>query len=197
MRLILLALLAAAAMLVSSATASAHTEFQKFVRENSGRAINCAMCHVHSDGPEGTGSGQVGGLSAIEMLRLNRARSAFDPGQEVDSPILNEFGNSIITRIGKRKLLELRLRPDLLAVALGDEIDLDGDGISDAREYLDGTHPLQSSDGDPWLLFKHNLRRYGFHIVMIATATVLTLYGLMSLLAGLAQAQRKAAARAR
>ena len=186
--------LAMAVMLM--APAGAHTEFQKFVRENSGRAINCAMCHVHSDGPEGTGLGQIGGLSSREMLRLNRARSAFEPGQEVDSPILNAFGNSIITRVGKRKLLELRLRPDLLAEALGDEIDLDDDGIPDSREYLDGTHPLQESDGAPWLLFTHNLRRHGFHIVMIAIATALTLFGLMSLLAGLAQGQRSAAEKA-
>lgn len=176
-----------------SGPASAHTEYQAFVRENSGRAVSCALCHVHSDGPDGTAHGQIGGLSAAEMTRLNRARAAFEPGQPVDSPILNGFGNALVERLGKKRILELRLRPELLAEELGDEDDLDDDGISDAREYLDGTHPLMKSDGAPWLLFKNNFRRFGFHMLMIAVATLATLYGLFCLLRGFAVSAEQSA----
>lgn len=179
---------------LGAATASAHTEYQAFVREHSGRAVSCALCHVHSDGPEGTAHGQIGGLDAAGMARLNRARSAFEPGQAVDSPILNRFGNAIVLRVGKKKVLELRLRPELLADELGYETDLDDDGISDAREYLDGTHPLMKSDGHPWLLFKNNFRRFGFHMLMIAIATVITLYGLFNLLRGFAASAERSEA---
>lgn len=180
---------AAATALMSvclSPATSAHTELQAFVRESSGRAINCAMCHEHSDGPEGTGRGQIGGLSPEAMSRLGRARAAFDPGQRVDSPILNDFGDSIVVQLGKKRILELRHQPALLAQELDPANDLDGDGISDAREYLDGTHPLWRSDGHPLRLLKHNLRENAFHIVMIGAATVITMFGLFNLLRGFA-----------
>lgn len=166
------------------ATADAYPEFQKFVQTRSGRAINCAMCHANSDGPDGAGFGQIGGLSSEEITRLNQARAAFEPGQAVDSPILNKFGNHIVATIGKTRLLEFRNRPEELAAALGTTSDLDGDGIPDWREYLDGTHPLKKTDGNPWLLFVNNLSRYRFHVIMIVFATVLTIYGLANLLRG-------------
>jgi hypothetical protein len=177
-----------------SPAAAAHSEFQAFVRKNSGRPVDCAMCHVHSNGPEGTGPGQIGSLTPEEMTRLNRARAAFDPGANVDSPILNEFGDLLLQRIGKKRILELRSAPAELAHELGFESDLDQDGVPDAREYLDGTHPLIASDGDPWTLFLHNLRRHGFHLVMICIATAVTLYGLVNLLHGFAVRLRAKAA---
>lgn len=169
-----------------SAPASAHVEFQAFVVRNSGRAVDCAMCHAHSNGPDGTGLGQVGSLSAEELLRLNRARSAFDPGQQVDSPILNDFGDLLVTRLGKKRILELRSAPAELAKEISQTSDLDDDGISDAQELLAGTHPLINSDGNPWQLFVHNLRRQKFHVVMISLATAFGLYGLIQLLHGFA-----------
>lgn len=179
-------LLGAVAAILLSPCALAHVEFQGFVREVSGRAINCAMCHEHSDGPEGAGRGQIGGLSSEEMSRLGRARAAFDPGQEIDSPILNAFGDSIVMQLGKKRVLELRRQPAQLAQELDPAQDLDEDGINDAREYLDGTHPLWKSDGHPLRLFKHNLRKNAFHIVMIGVATIITMYGLFNLLRGFA-----------
>ena len=165
-------------------SAAAYPEFQKFVQTRSGRAVNCAMCHTNSDGPDGAGFGQIGSLTPEELGRLNRARAAFEPGQEVASPILNRFGNHIVTSVGKTRFLELRNRPEELAGALGTASDLDGDGIPDSREYLEGTHPLKKTDGNPWLLFANNLVRYRFHVVMIVIATALTIYGLASLLRG-------------
>lgn len=166
--------------------ASAHPEFQAFVRKNSGRPVDCAMCHTHSNGPEGTGPGQIGSLTPEEMARLNRARAAFDPGANVDSPILNDFGDLLLQRMGKKRILELRSAPGELPKEIGVESDLDSDGVPDAREYMEGTHPLIASDGDPWTLFLHNLRRRGFNVVMICIATAVTLYGLVNLLHGFA-----------
>lgn len=176
--------LAALALAAPAATADAYPEFQKFVHERSGRAVNCAMCHMNSDGPDGAGFGQIGSLAPDELARLNRARAAFEPGQDVQSPILNRFGNHIVATTGKTRFLELRNRPEELAAALGAESDLDSDGITDSREYLEGTHPLKRTDGNPWLLFVNNLSRYRFHVVMIVIATALTIYGLANLLRG-------------
>ena len=176
--------LAALALPVSAGAAHAYPEFQKFVQASSGRAVNCAMCHTSPDGPDGAGFGQIGSLTPDELGRLNRARAAFEPGQEVESPILNRFGNHVVRTIGKTRFLEMRSRPAELAAALGAASDLDGDGIPDSREYLDGTHPLKRTDGNPWLLFVNNLVRYRFHVVMIVIATALTIYGLANLLRG-------------
>jgi hypothetical protein len=176
--------LAALALLASAAPAGAYPEYQKFVQANSGRAVNCALCHTNPDGPDGAGVGQIGRLTPEELGRLGEARAAFEPGRDVDSPILNAFGDRIVEAAGKTRFLEMRSRPAELAGVLGTESDLDGDGIPDSREYLDGTHPLMAANGDPWLLFVHNLARYRFHVFMIVAATALTTYGLTNILRG-------------
>ncbi len=174
------------ALLALDARAAAHNEFQTFVRKNSGRPVDCALCHVHSNGPEGTGAGQVGSLNPEELTRLGRARAAFDPGTVVDSPILNDFGDSLVQRLGKKRILELRSAPVELAREISQTSDLDLDGIPDASEYVAGTHPLIASDGNPWSLFLHNLRRSAFHLLMLTFATALGLFGLINLLHGFA-----------
>jgi cytochrome c553 len=173
---------AATGLLIAASTATAYSEYQKFSQANSGRVTNCAMCHTHPDGPDGAAFGQIGSLNATQLQELNRARAAFQPGQEVDNPILNDFGDSLIERLGKAKVIELKSRPEDLAVALGHDSDLDADGIADAREFLDGTHPLKASSGDPWRLFVNNLSTYRFHVFMIALATLITMYGIGNLL---------------
>jgi hypothetical protein len=159
-----------------------HPEFQVFIQKNSGRNVDCALCHSHPEGPEGVKPGQIGSLSAAEMDRLNRARAAFEPGMPVDNPLLNEFGNHLLMTVGKRDFLLLRAHPERLADLLGRESDLDGDGIPDSREYLEGTHPLNPRHGDPWSLFLHNLQQSRFELFMVALATLLGLYGLNNLL---------------
>jgi hypothetical protein len=182
--------LALIASIVCAPRLQAYVEFQTFIVTNSGRPVNCSMCHSHPDGPEGTAPGQIGRLTQIELERLGQARAAFTPGTQVDSPILNEFGNHIIESIGKTKFLELRLNPAALADVLPADSDLDGDGIPDVREYLEGTHPVNPRDGNPWLLFRTNVQRYWPQILLTLAATVSGLYGLGFLLHGFATATR-------
>ncbi len=187
LRIALLALLSAAAL---PQHVLAYPEFQAFIAKSSGRTVNCAMCHVNSDGPEGTGPGQIGHLDAAELDRLGRARAALQPGQQVDSPILNAFGNHIIKSIGKEKFVELKVSPAHLAELLPPDSDLDHDGIPDAREYLDGTLPVNHNDGNPLLLLEHNFRENFAAIVLTLAATVSGVWGLSHLLHGFATASR-------
>jgi hypothetical protein len=180
----------ALALILLPVAARAYPEFQAFVVKHSGRPINCALCHTHKDGPEGTAPGQIGQLSPAELERLGRARAAFEPGTRVDSPILNPFGNHIIQQVGKKRFLEFRVAPEQLAAALASDSDLDHDGIPDAREYLDGTHPLNKSDGHPWLLFQTNVQRNMLPLLLALAATALGLYGLTHLLRGFDAATR-------
>lgn len=175
--------LAVALVMWTASSASAYPEFQRYSQKVSGRYVNCAMCHVNPDGPIGMKPGQIGSLTPKQLKQLNKARAAFEPGQNVTSPILNAFGNSILRKLGKKKILELRLHPEQLAGAYGYESDLDGDGIPDAREFLDGTDPVDAQSGSPWLLFKHNVWKNLFPALsLLAAATLLGLYGLNNLL---------------
>lgn len=181
-------LLLLAVGLAGAGRLQAYPEYQVFISKNSGRAVNCAMCHTHADGPEGTAPGQMGRLTPAEMVQLGRARAAFEPGAKVNNPILNAFGNHLVTALGKKKILELRAAPAQLAAVLPVASDLDADGIADAREYLDGTLPINPHDGRPWLLLKHNVQRYLSQILLTLAATVAGLYGLRHLLYGVAVA---------
>jgi len=173
-----------AALWMVCSAAWPYPEFQTFIETQSGRNVNCAMCHAHGDGPEGLKPGQIGSLTPPQMEALGKARAAFEPGEEVDSPILNEFGNHIMQVLGKQQFLQIRQDPAKLVEALGTESDLDGDGIPDVREYLDGTLPTDPNHGDPWALFFINLKRNWFHVVMVGLATIAGLWGLQNLLHG-------------
>lgn len=183
------------AFVTLSSAAWAYPEFQTFIETQSGRNVNCAMCHAHGDGPEGLKPGQIGSLTPPQMEALGKARAAFAPGGEVDSPILNEFGNHIIEVLGKQQFLQIRQEPAKLAEALGPESDLDGDGLPDAREYLEGTLPTDPNHGDPWALFFINLKRSWFHVIMVGLATVAGLWGLQNLLHGFEALQAGKSAR--
>ncbi|HUO56630.1 MAG TPA: hypothetical protein VMV05_00490 [bacterium] len=165
----------------------AYPDFQAFIKKNSGRSVDCAFCHANSNGPEGNGPGQIGSLTPEEFDRLNFARGAFDPGRNVNSPILNAFGNRVIRELGKKKFIEIKNHPADLAKALDPKVDLDGDGIPDVQEFLDGTHPLKNTDGDPGRLFLANFLKNHTQILLLLFATLFTLYGLNNLLRGFAR----------
>jgi hypothetical protein len=162
--------------------AFAHPEFQRYLKSVSGRTVNCAMCHMHSDGPIGLKPGQIGSLNQDELNDLGLARQANKSGSNVKNPILNQFGNSILNQLGKDKILELKQRPELLPESLSKTSDLDGDGIPDVEEIKDGTNPLNSLDGLPWKLFKINFVKSWFDILMLILATGFGLYGIQNAL---------------
>ncbi|MCC7529133.1 MAG: hypothetical protein IT342_11450 [Candidatus Melainabacteria bacterium] len=170
---------------LQSLPASAYPEFQQFVEENSHRTVNCAMCHVNENGPVGNSKGQIGSFTPDEMKLLNQARAAIDPGVKVESPILNQFGNEIIKAIGKKTFVKIKSDPGRLAELLPQTSDLDGDGIPDAKEYLDGTDPLNKFHGDPGKLFFINLDRYKMHIILAIVAVLSLNYGLIHLINGI------------
>lgn len=157
--------------------AIAYSEFYEYSKKISGRNTNCALCHTHGDGPEGFEEGQIKSLNKEEMEKLMRARSAFQPGIKVKSPILNAFGNYIIYKVGKKKFLELKSHPEDLPKELGFKLDLDRDGIPDAQEYLDGTLAISKEDGDPKKLFIANLKKNIKHIVLAFLCVGLLFYG--------------------
>ncbi len=185
-RMVLAAMWVTAAL--GASRAGAYPEFQAWVDGQTPRNVNCALCHAHGDGPDGVKPGQIGSLSPEQLAALNEARQAFEPGQQVDSPILNEFGDRMVEKLGRTGIIQLRQRPGDLPQAYGFESDLDGDGIPDAREYIEGTLATNAHHGDPWLLLRHNLKTNWWHLVLIAIATLLGLYGINNLLAWFEQA---------
>lgn len=163
--------------------AQAWPEFQKHIKESSGRNVDCAYCHTHPNGPVGVKPGQIDSLTLEEHKRLTQARAAEKPGQDVDSPILNPFGDHLLTTLGKAHFVQLKSRPgDLSEVKALHTSDLDGDGISDADEIRNGTLPHDDRSGNAWGLFLHNLERYKSHILLLILATALGLYGWVHLL---------------
>ncbi len=162
----------------------AYPEFQANIAKRSGRAVNCALCHNHADGPEGAAYGQIGSLTPEQIKQLQAARAAFEPGNHAENPLLNPFGNYLIQTLGKKKVLEMRRSPAGLPAALDQQHDFDQDGIPDAQELRDGTHPLIKTDGRPWLLFRHNFRANFGQILLTAAGTLAGLYGLKHLLHG-------------
>ncbi|MBI1269463.1 hypothetical protein GC174_03430 [bacterium] len=163
-----------------------YPQFQEFTEKHSGQAANCAMCHSNGNGPTGTGPGQIDGLNEEELKRLEEARKAFQPGQKIDSPILNEFGNKIVEELGRKEVLALVKEPEALATKLNKNLDTDRDGIPDAEEYLDGTDPTNKFHGHPWKMFLVNLNRYKQHILLTFAAVLLLNYGLGHLIKGIA-----------
>ncbi|MDK9699351.1 MAG: hypothetical protein OEM52_04265 [bacterium] len=169
-----------------AAACHAYPEFQAQIQKNSGTPVNCAFCHSNSNGPEGASPGQIGALNPTELEKLNRARMAFTPGQKVDSPILNPFGNAIIGKLGRTKFIELRRTPEKLSGLLDPLSDIDHDGSTDVEELANGTHPVNPHSGNPWSLFTHNLWENRFHVFMIILATLFVMYGIRQLINGFA-----------
>lgn len=183
----------AVAAFASIQSVYAYPEYQQFIEKNSHRTVNCAMCHVNEHGPVGTEKGQIASLNAEELAALNRARGAMTAGQNAKNPILNDFGNEIINKVGKKEFLSLKANPQQLATALTDRHDLDDDGIPDAQEYLDGTDPLNPFHGDPGKLFKINLERKKVHLLLAIAGVSLLNFGLVHLIQGVLIIQKKRA----
>ena len=178
--------------------ANAYPEFQEYAEKNSGRTTNCATCHENAAGPSGKAPGQIGSLKSDEMEKLNQARGALEPGVELDSPILNKFGDSIMKKLGKKKVLAARANPAALATDYGQENDIDGDGVADAQEYLDGADPLNKFHADAARIFLVNLGRHAPHLIAAAIGVFLLDWGFARMITGfLALKQARHIARSR
>ncbi|MBI2996591.1 MAG: hypothetical protein HYY52_07820 [Candidatus Melainabacteria bacterium] len=164
--------------------AHAYSEFYEYSLKTSGRNINCALCHTNSDGPDGNGPGQIGSLNKEELKKLMEARTAFEPHQKVNSPILNEFGNKLIYILGKKGFVKLKSHPENLAKEIGNELDIDNDGIPDSEEYLDGTLATSKEDGHPVKLFIANIKKNLYHIILAFFSIGLLFYGFAQWLIG-------------
>jgi len=157
--------------------ALAHPEYLQYFKKESGRPINCAMCHKDPEGPEGVKPDQIGGLSKEDKKLLELARKA-KPGDNIINPILNPFGNEILNTIGHDKLVELEKDPGAIPGLLSRTSDLDHNGIPDYQKLLNGTDPLNPNDGLPWKLFIINFGRNWFQIMMTVLATISGVFGL-------------------
>jgi len=167
-----------AVMLICISPTFAYPAFQKFSQKHSSRIVSCAMCHVNAQGPSGQEEGQLLSLNTAELEKVDAARDASAPGVDVNSPIMNRFGNHIIKTLGMDKINEAVADPALLAKELGDKSDLDDDGISDSQEFLDGTDPLNKFNGDPFKLFWINLSKYKLELLFVTAAMGLIIFGL-------------------
>lgn len=178
----------------------AFSEYVDFIRLESGRETNCALCHINPEGPAGSGAGQLGRLDSLQHNALARARAAMAPGFDVESPILNRFGNAIIKSVGRQQFLDLRRDAQLqknplvlkrITTLMDTNSDLDGDGISDIRELLDGTQVMHANHGNPGRLFLANVKRHALFLAVVAAALGLIIFGLGRLLRGLGAAHRE------
>jgi hypothetical protein len=125
---------------------------------------------MNSQGPTGSGVGQLGSLSEEQKTKLDTA----------DSPILNSFGQSIIKRLGYQAVVDNVADPAKLADALKSS-DLDGDGIADGVEMEHGTL-ANDPESAPWdLVWKVRLQRNIGFVLAILVSGLLAFVGLIGL----------------
>lgn len=161
-------------------SAFAFNEFQTFIEQKSKKQLNCAYCHRHTNGPEGNEDGQLGSLNE-EQRKLTAYNQFLQSNKEfIDSPILNEFGNYLVKRLGYETVVHAQNEPEILIDKLKTS-DLDEDGISDAEELLNGTLPTDPLDGSPYKLFVSNVRKIWIELCFEIAAVFLIIIALLKL----------------
>jgi len=158
----------------------AFNELQSFIELKSKKQLNCAYCHKHINGPNGNETGQLGSLTEDEKQLIAYNQFLNSNKELVDSPILNEFGNYLVKKLGYEKITNAQNDPSLLVDELKAS-DLDLDGISDAQELLDGTLPNDPLDGSPLKLFINNLNKKWVAIIFQITTILLLVLSLLKL----------------
>ena len=160
--------------------AFAFNEFQTYIEQKSKKQLNCAYCHSHVNGPNGNETGQLGSLSE-EQKQLTAYNQFLSVNKEsVDSPILNEFGNYLVKKLGYDTIVKAQDDPDKIVEVLK-ESDLDQDGINDLEEVLDGTLPNDPLDGNPFKLFVSNIKKKWMEVCFQVIALVLLIVSLCKL----------------
>ena len=160
--------------------AFAFNEFQSFIELKSKKQLNCAYCHNHTNGPEGNEPGQLGSLSE-EQKQLTAYNQFLSANKElVNSPILNEFGNYLVKKLGYDTIVKAQDDPNKIVEVLK-ESDLDHDDINDSEELLDGTLPNDPLDGNPFKLFVSNIKKKWIEICFQIGSVLLLVIALIKL----------------
>ena len=160
--------------------AFAFNEFQTFIEQKSKKQLNCAYCHNHTNGPEGNETGQLGSLTEEEK-KLTAYNQYLSSNKELaDSPILNEFGNYLVKKVGYEGIINAQEDPNQIVEKLK-ESDFDKDGITDSEEFLDGTLPNDFLDGNPFKLFINNLKKKWVEICFQIFSVLLLMISLLKL----------------
>ena len=168
--------------LFSINSAYAFSEFQSFIESKSKKQLNCAYCHSNVNGPEGKEKGQLDSLSEEEKQFTAYNQFLKANKELVNSPILNEFGNYLVKKLGYETIVQAQEDPNIIVEKLKD-FDLDKDGISDSEEFLDGTLSNDSLDGNPFKLFINNTKKKCFEIcfqIIIIVLLIISLFKLKS-----------------
>lgn len=167
-------------LLLCNSNAYAFNEFQTFIEYNSKKQLNCAYCHSNVNGPEGKEKGQLDSLSEEEK-QLTAYNQFLKANKEfINSPILNEFGNYLVKKLGYETIVQAQEDPKIIVDKLRDS-DLDKDGITDSEEFLDGTLPNDTLDGNPFKLFMYNIKKKWIEICFQTLAVVLLIISLFKL----------------
>lgn len=158
----------------------AFNEFQTFIEEKSKKQLNCAYCHAHPNGPEGNDEGQLDSLSENKkkLTAYNQYLSANK--LFINSPILNDFGNYLVKKLGYEELVNAQNNPSIIIERLKD-LDFDKDGINDSTEIQEGTLPSDPLDGNPYRLFINNLKKNLLEILLQIFSVVLFTFSLFKL----------------
>ncbi len=151
-------------------SAGAYPQYAKWISKKAGFEANCAYCHSNSQGPTGSGPGQSGSLSEDARTKLHTAESL----------ILNEFGKSLIARLGHGRVLQGMSNPEEIAEAMK-AFDLDDDGISDGVEMTHGTLADDPNSAPPSLIWQVRLRRSAGFVSTVAIASIIGAIGCFGL----------------
>ena len=167
-------------LLIGSSPVFAFNEFQTFIEQKSKKQLNCAYCHSHVNGPNGNETGQLGSLSEDEK-QLTAYNQFLQGNKElVNSPILNEFGNYLVKKLGYDTIVKAQDDPNKIVEGLKGT-DLDQDGINDSEEVLDGTLPNDPLDGSPLKLFINSLNKKWVEITFQITLILLLIVSLFKI----------------
>lgn len=168
------------AMTLQPSQVYAFVEFQTFIEQKSKKQLNCAYCHSHTNGPEGDESGQLRSLD--EKQKQSTAYNQFLQSNKefIDSPILNEFGNYLVKKLGYETITSAQNEPNKLVEGLKDS-DLDNDGIKDSQELLEGTLPNDPFDGNSLRLFLNGVKKKWIEISFQAIVILFLIISLLKL----------------
>jgi hypothetical protein len=161
---------AACAWFLTAGGASAYPQYAEWISKKAGFQANCAYCHINRDGPTGSGRGQTGSLTKRELAGLHTP----------DSPIVNDFGRSLIAHLGYAKVVQGITDPESVAREMRG-YDLDGDGIADDIEMQHGTLADDPASAPPSLIWQVRLRRNMGFVATVAIASMVGAIGCFGL----------------